>query len=72
MGALKSMLNNRITSLTCIHREAGIKPSAEGKNRKEGRREKRREMETEAIKNRSAAYLLKKWRPRGGKKGGRR
>lgn len=31
-------------------------------------------MESEAIKNRSAAYLLKKWRPRGeeGRKGMRR
>lgn len=49
------MLNNRITSLTCIHRKAGIKHSAEEKkkeNRKEGRRERRRrmEMEGEAIK----------------------
>lgn len=51
------MLNNRITSLTCIHREAGIKHSAEeekNENRKEGRRERRRrmEMEGEAIKKR--------------------
>lgn len=41
VGAQKSMLNNGITSLTCIHREAGIKPSAEEKNKKEGRRERR-------------------------------
>lgn len=67
------MLNNGITSLTCIHREAGIKLSAEGKKRrkKQKRRKKRKkgkriEMESEAIKSRSAAYLLKKWRPRGG------
>lgn len=64
------MLNNGITSLTCIHRKAGIKPSAgrwEGvqKRRKKEKKGKRIEMESEAIKSRSAAYLLKKWRPRG-------
>ena len=63
------MLNNGITSLTCIHREAGIKPSAEERKKtekkEEGKEGKRIEMESEAIKNRSAAYLLKKWRPRG-------
>jgi len=53
------MLNNGITSLTCIHRKAGIKHSAEEKTEKkeEG---KRIEMESEAIKNGSAAYLSKK------------
>ena len=74
------MLNNGITSLTCIHREAGIKPSAqrererEREKRKEGKKGKRIEMESGAIKNRSAAYLLKKWRPGGeeGRKGMRR
>lgn len=43
VGAQKSMLNNGITSLTCIHREAGIKHSAEGgkkEKREEGRRER--------------------------------
>lgn len=34
------MLNNRITSLTCIHREAGIKHSAEEEKKK--RKQKRR------------------------------
>lgn len=65
--AQKSMFNNRITSLTCIHRKAGIKHNTESeKNEKKGRR-KRMEMESEVIKERSAAYLLKKRRPRGGK-----
>lgn len=56
MGAQKSMLNNRITSLTCIHSEARIKRGAE---------RRRVEMKSEAIKERSVAYLFKKWRPRG-------
>lgn len=59
VGAQKSMLNNRITSLTCIHREAGIKRSAE-ERRKRGKKGKGIEMESEVIKNESAAYLLKK------------
>lgn len=63
------MLNNGITSLTCIHCEAGIKPSVqrEGKKteKKEGRKGKRDRDESETIKNRSAAYLLQKRRPRG-------
>lgn len=37
VGAQKSMLNNGITSLTCIHRKAGIKHSTEKKKeRKKG------------------------------------
>lgn len=34
VGAQRSMLNNGITSLTCIHRKAGIKRSAEEKTEK--------------------------------------
>lgn len=67
VGAQTNMLNNGITSLTCIHREVGIKHSKRKKknrNRREDRKD-RIEMASEAIKNRSAAYLLKKWRPRG-------
>lgn len=62
------MLNNGITSLTCIHRKAGIKLNAEEKKKQKRRKKgKRIEMESEAIKSRSAAYLLKKWRPPGEK-----
>lgn len=55
--AQRSMLNNGITSLTYIHRKAGIKHSAEEKTEKKGNGI---EMESEVIKNGSAAYLLKK------------
>lgn len=47
------MLNNGITSLTCIHREAGIKPSVEEKkkgNKEEGKEGKRDSDESEVIK----------------------
>lgn len=64
-GAQKSMLNNGITSLTCIHREAGIKPYVEGGKKKTEKKEEGKEGkedgdESEVIKKRSAAYLLKK------------
>lgn len=39
------MLNNRITSLTCIHREAGIKHSAEEKKKRKQKRRKKGEKE---------------------------
>lgn len=52
------MLNNGITSLTCIHREAGIKPSIEAKKqqkknekKEEGKEEKKDSDESEVIKN---------------------
>lgn len=59
------MLNNGITSLTRIHREAGIKTrhkkggggTEETEEGKEGRKEID---EREAIKNQSTAYLLEK------------
>lgn len=62
VGAQKSMLNNGITSVTCIHREAGIKTRRKkGESRKGRRREGRKDIdESEAIKNQSTAYLLEK------------
>lgn len=39
------MLNNRITSLTCIHREAGIKHSAEEEKKRKQKRRKKGEKE---------------------------
>lgn len=48
------MLNNGITSLTCIHREAGIKPSVEGEKtekKEEGKEGKKDSDEREVIKN---------------------
>lgn len=58
------MLNNGITSLTCIHRKAGIKPYVQGEKKtekkEEGKEGKEDGDESEVIKKRSAAYLLKK------------
>lgn len=39
------MLNNRITSLTCIHHEAGIKHSAEEEKKRKQKRRKKGEKE---------------------------
>lgn len=65
------MLNNGITSLTCIHCEAGIKPNVRGgkkqKMEEEGKDGRRDSDESEVIKNRSASYLWKKWKPQGEK-----
>lgn len=58
------MLNNGITSLTRIHREAGIKTRRKkegGAEETEEGKEGRKDIdESEAIKNQSTAYLLEK------------
>lgn len=63
------MLNNGITSVTCIHREAGIKTrhkKGEKTEKMEEGKERRKDIdESEAIKNQSSAYLLEKRRPWG-------
>lgn len=66
MGAQKSMLNNGITSVTCIHREAGIKTRRKKEEKKnpekteEGKEGRKDIDESEAIKNQSTAYLWEK------------
>lgn len=59
------MLNNGITSLTCIHCRAGIKSRRKrgggGAEKTEEGKEGRKDIdEREAIKNQSTAYLLEK------------
>lgn len=58
------MLNNGITSLTRIHREAGIKTRRKkggGTEEMEEGKEGRKDIdERETIKNQSTAYLLEK------------
>lgn len=65
VGTPKSMLNNGITSLTRIHRKAGIKHSTEGGKKKKRKRRKRIEMENEAIKKQICCLSIEKMKASG-------